>query len=242
MNGIHNGIHNGNGFIVEVRSGDSIQLRRKVLNAKNIVDQELGFFVAGDSNNHHYDDGKDEQQQQQAQNDDASLGGMTVYLYIQDKRIVGFCSAEVITQAYRLLSDEMEPQSQPQSQSQSQPESQPLPKKRKQTERSMETNAEMGADANTDNTFAKTTHPQRETYARSTKPTKAIMGVHQLWCHHSHRKKTIAKKLVDAARSKLVYGMVVPHRMVAFSSPTSDGALFARRYAEPDAPLVYECH
>ena len=60
------------------------------------------------------------------------------------------------------------------------------------------------------------------------------MGVHQLWCHKSHRTKSIARQLVDAARHKLVYGMVVPHSLVAFSSPTADGAAFARRYAVGD--------
>ena len=60
------------------------------------------------------------------------------------------------------------------------------------------------------------------------------MGVHQLWCHKSHRNKSIARQLVDAARHKLVYGMVVPHSLVAFSSPTADGAAFARRYAVGD--------
>ena len=66
------------------------------------------------------------------------------------------------------------------------------------------------------------------------------MGVHQLWCHHLHRQKGIASQLVDAARSKLVFGMTVPYHLVAFSSPTADGALFAKRYSFPDPPLVYE--
>ena len=76
---------------------------------------------------------------------------------------------------------------------------------------------------------------------RSTKPTKAIMGVHQLWCHSAHRKGKVATRMVDAARSQLVYGMSVPHGMVAFSSPTVAGLTFAKRYVETDTPLVYDC-
>ena len=77
---------------------------------------------------------------------------------------------------------------------------------------------------------------------RSTKPTKAIMGVHQLWCHSSHRKGKVATRLVDAARSQLVYGMSVPHGMVAFSSPTVAGLTFAKRYVQTETPLIYDCH
>lgn len=76
---------------------------------------------------------------------------------------------------------------------------------------------------------------------RSTKPTKAMMGVHQLWCHSSHRKGKVATRMVDTARSQLVYGMSVPHDMVAFSSPTVAGLTFAKRYVETDTPLVYDC-
>ena len=76
---------------------------------------------------------------------------------------------------------------------------------------------------------------------RSTKPSKAMMGVHQLWCHSAHRKGKVATRMVDAARSQLVYGMSVPHDMVAFSSPTVAGLTFAKRYVETDTPLVYDC-
>jgi N-acetyltransferase len=77
---------------------------------------------------------------------------------------------------------------------------------------------------------------------RSMTPTKAIMGVHQLWCHSSHRKGRVATHLVDAARSRLVYGMTIPHDMVAFSSPTVDGLAFAKKYVETETPMVYDCH
>ena len=76
---------------------------------------------------------------------------------------------------------------------------------------------------------------------RSTKPSKAMMGVHQLWCHSAHRKGKVATRMVDAARSQLVYGISVPHDMVAFSSPTVAGLTFAKRYVETDTPLVYDC-
>ena len=76
---------------------------------------------------------------------------------------------------------------------------------------------------------------------RSLLPTRAGMGIHQLWCHPTHRKGGVATRLVDAARSRLVYGMTVPADLVAFSSPTGDGLAFARRYSGTGTPLVYDC-
>lgn len=77
-------------------------------------------------------------------------------------------------------------------------------------------------------------------FTRSNQSTKAMMGVHQLWCHKSHRNKGIASKLLDAARRNFIYGIAVPKNMIAFSSPTIDGALFARRYCGSSTPLVYD--
>ena len=222
----------GSMCIVEIRPGDHIQLRRKALQVKKIVDQELGFSVVKKSKS---TDAERVNVDTGAEDDDsssASLGGKTVFLFIQDKRVVGFCSVEVIPRAYLLLVQENDD-------AKSVMNDEALPSKgndvkRKEAEQLHVSNLETDRD----------TIPARirqTTYARSKEPTKAIMGVHQLWCHKDHRHKSIASRLVDAARSKLVYGMVVPHRLVAFSSPTADGAVFARRYTHPCLPLVYEC-
>ena len=66
------------------------------------------------------------------------------------------------------------------------------------------------------------------------------MGIHQLWCHKLHRKKNIASKILDTARMKFIYGLNVPFDKIAFSSPTADGALFARKYCCTSTPLVYD--
>lgn len=82
---------------------------------------------------------------------------------------------------------------------------------------------------------------------RSNESRKAMVGVHKIWVHKKCRKMRVASMLVDAARSKFVYGLVVPVQMVAFSSPTEAGAEFATHYirsaSEDDAAaaLVYDC-
>ena len=75
---------------------------------------------------------------------------------------------------------------------------------------------------------------------RSLTPQKALVGIYQLWTLQASRGQGIATQLVDAARSKLVFGMQVPKSQVAFSSPTQAGLAFAKNYAPDQPPLVYE--
>jgi N-acetyltransferase len=75
---------------------------------------------------------------------------------------------------------------------------------------------------------------------RSLIPQKALVGIYQLWTLQGNRGQGIATQLVDAARSKLVFGMQVPKSQVAFSSPTLAGLAFAKNYAPNQPPLVYE--
>lgn len=78
--------------------------------------------------------------------------------------------------------------------------------------------------------------------SRSLKRSKALLGVHQIWVHKGHRHRGIASKLVTAARDNLIFGMVVPLELVAFSSPTEDGLRFAKGYVGSDTPLIYDIH
>lgn len=84
---------------------------------------------------------------------------------------------------------------------------------------------------------------------RSQTPTKAMVGIHQLWVHSNMRQEGIGTRLVDSVRVKFVFGLVVPADLVAFSSPTEAGARFAKTYIranagkqEGSAVLVYDCN
>jgi N-acetyltransferase len=76
--------------------------------------------------------------------------------------------------------------------------------------------------------------------SRSLKPSKALMGIHQIWVHKSHRHRGIASNLVTAARDHLIFGMVVPLELIAFSSPTEEGLRFAQSYVGSERPLIYD--
>lgn len=80
---------------------------------------------------------------------------------------------------------------------------------------------------------------------RSSLPRKAMVGVHQLWVHANFRSQKVATRLVDAVRTKFVFGLTVPKAMLAFSSPTEAGARFACNYVCGDSSnseiLVYDC-
>jgi len=184
-------------FIVEIRPNDPVQHRRKVIQVKRIVDQEVGFLMSSRTSS------------LSQERDSESLRGKTVFLQILDKKVVGFCAVEVISEAFELIDAQVEEGA----------------KKQKHC----------------DEALTSLPKENRQQYYRSIKSSKAMMGVHQIWCHHSHRRKKIARTLVDTARSKLVYGMTVPFNMVAFSSPTAAGVSFAKRYSETDRPLIYDC-
>ena len=258
---INNNGTNSSMCIVEIRPGDSIYLRRKALAVKSIVDQELGFAPTDtnstsnpqtsnesmdfSSQEHTYDGGRNNDQGR-----DGSLGGKTIFLCVQqqDKRVVGFCSVETIPCAYHLLINDHRSHLVNEKRAGSKEDFiestviHDVPSVTPEWKHGSKDFHSLGDESM--NKIAKTSPNMRQiasTYTRSEKPRKAIMGVHQLWCHRSHRQKSIASRLVDAAREKLVYGMVIPKNWVAFSSPTADGASFATKYVTPGVPLVYEC-
>jgi N-acetyltransferase len=80
---------------------------------------------------------------------------------------------------------------------------------------------------------------------RSSLPRKAMVGLHQLWVHAKFRSQKVATRLVDAVRTKFIFGLTVPKEMLAFSSPTEAGACFARNYvcgnSSDSEILVYDC-
>lgn len=81
---------------------------------------------------------------------------------------------------------------------------------------------------------------------RSKQPSKAVLGIHQIWVHDKHRYRGIASKLVDVARKHMYFGYsAIPVDQIAFSSPTESGLAFAklynRRHQITNDVLVYDC-
>ena len=69
----------------------------------------------------------------------------------------------------------------------------------------------------------------------------ATMGVYQIWVHRQHRRTGLASSLINTARRKILYGIVISPNMIAFSSPTESGTAFAKKYTETTNPKVYDC-
>lgn len=81
---------------------------------------------------------------------------------------------------------------------------------------------------------------------RSNQPSKAVLGIYQIWVHEKHRRRGIASTLVDVARKHMCFGYsAVPIEQIAFSSPTESGLAFAKlyhqRHESHNDVLVYDC-
>lgn len=73
----------------------------------------------------------------------------------------------------------------------------------------------------------------------SLQKTPALCGVQKIWVDKLFRRKGIATTLVDVCRKNLIFSFVVPIEKVAFTAPTADGRIFASKYCQRDAFLVY---
>lgn len=69
---------------------------------------------------------------------------------------------------------------------------------------------------------------------------KVLLGVQMIWVLDGHRRRGIGSKLLNAARRNVVYGLVIPRELVAFTPTTTDGSNFARHYVAPHHVLVYK--
>lgn len=81
---------------------------------------------------------------------------------------------------------------------------------------------------------------------RSKQPSKAVLGIYQIWVHSKLRRCGIASTLVDVARKHMYFGYsAIPMDQIAFSSPTESGLAFAKLYNQRNQNsndvLVYDC-
>ena len=193
-----------NDRILEVRGGDVLQHRKKVMEVKRIVDSELGFAVS--SGGRRGQGGDDDGDNIEVEED--PLNGLTSYLYVSNKRVVGLLLVKRIQRAYPVV----------------------IPKS-------------IIIDTNNDkinNHQGESSSSSSFSISRSLKSSRALLGIHQIWVHSSHRNKGIASKLVTAARDHLIFGMMIPLELIAFSSPTMEGLRFAKSYVGVERPLVYD--
>lgn len=65
-------------------------------------------------------------------------------------------------------------------------------------------------------------------------------AVKLIWTSKYHRRKGVASKLLDCARSQVTPGQIIPREGIAFSQPTQEGCTLIRKYTGSHDFLVYE--
>ncbi|NXJ09188.1 ESCO2 acetyltransferase, partial [Odontophorus gujanensis] len=80
---------------------------------------------------------------------------------------------------------------------------------------------------------------QHRAWRCSTVPEPAVCGVSRIWVFSPARRRSIARRLVDVARSTFMYGSYLSTEEIAFSDPTPDGKQFASKYCQTPTFLVY---
>jgi GNAT superfamily N-acetyltransferase len=66
--------------------------------------------------------------------------------------------------------------------------------------------------------------------ARLGERRKAVLGICRVWTAREWRRGGIARRLVEIARERLVFGCKIPREEVAFSQPTESGARLAEAW------------
>ena len=81
----------------------------------------------------------------------------------------------------------------------------------------------------------------------STLEEPASVGVARIWVHHDFRRQGVATKLLDTLRANFLSKVQSPpvdrilkREEVAFSDPTNEGLLFAKKFTGQDKFLVYQ--
>lgn len=73
--------------------------------------------------------------------------------------------------------------------------------------------------------------------SRESYPVKC--GVSRIWVKSGHRREGIATKLMNALRGGFMFANILKRTDLAFSSPTTDGKLFAKKYCDSPTFFVY---
>ncbi|GBF89069.1 N-acetyltransferase [Raphidocelis subcapitata] len=81
--------------------------------------------------------------------------------------------------------------------------------------------------------------PSRVLCIDRSRPARAALGVRMVWVSAEHRRRGVASRLLDAARSNMVQCYVAPRAQAAFTQPTEAGAALAAAYVGPQGWLIY---
>lgn len=71
-------------------------------------------------------------------------------------------------------------------------------------------------------------------------PCDAVCGISHVWVEPQHRRRGIARELLDAVRQRFAAGFELPREQMAFSGPTASGRRLAVAFAGTEGFLVYD--
>ncbi len=71
--------------------------------------------------------------------------------------------------------------------------------------------------------------------------SKTLCGINRVWVAAEMRHKRIASRLLDCVCSNFAYVYRLDRDQLAFSDPTPNGRLLAKRYCQNDFFLIYNC-
>jgi hypothetical protein len=201
--------------IIEIRDSDPLLHRKKVVEVKRIVDQEMGFVAPTPkpsiTTTHRSITQEPENPDFKGNEEDAaaaallqSLCNKRCYLYISSatNTIAGVCIAEAVTQAHTMFVHE-----------------------------SADKCDNSALSAKSDEKSPSMDHVSSALVSPA-QVSSCVVGIYQLWTHSKHRSKGVATLLIDAVRASFIYGTRIPRHKIAFSSPTTDGMRFAARYCQ----------
>jgi hypothetical protein len=97
-------------------------------------------------------------------------------------------------------------------------------------ERIQEAYAVLDQDDTFEQTITLPMETQSSSISISTTADPAMLGISRIWTSKQSRKRGLAKRLLESARSDFLYGLTVEKEMVAFSQPTESGGKLARKW------------
>ena len=91
-----------------------------------------------------------------------------------------------------------------------------------------------------DNPETPTKGSRRNLLLDYSRPVRAICGVRMIWVCLSHRRRGIARRLLDAMRRHFVHGYIIGHNELAFTQLTEDGVGLVEAYLNDAQFCVYQ--
>lgn len=196
-------------MIIAIDGTDGHPAKRRARTALDLVQAELGAVPIPDeelwasAGVHFYSLPGDEDGS--ALEAGCSVWKHKVYLYVRGTRCIGFCLAERISEAFKVIESGRNTSRQPDA-------------------------IIVGGRGEEGETYSVGPQQADGQFSLESVADAVVMGISRIWCCNKYRKDGIATALLDCARGTFRRGCVVPKEHIAFSQPTAGGKALARKW------------